>query len=130
MYRTVVAVVGLSLGIGVALFCVLLIQKPYLALLILYALFVKPLVQPYCRLAEILCYLADRQKVLIERYNNEVSVVSNSLIVDHEYVADQVAKTTFDNGYVIYVNFGYKSYRTPSGKNIPERDYRVEKVED
>ena len=65
-----------------------------------------------------------------ERYNNEISVVSNSLIVDHEYVADQVAKTTFDNGYVIYVNFGYKSYRTPSGKNIPERDYRVLKVED
>ena len=65
-----------------------------------------------------------------DRYNKELGVVSNSLIVDHEYVADQVAKTTFDNGYVVYVNFGYKSYRTPSGKNIPERDYRVLKVED
>ena len=65
-----------------------------------------------------------------ERYNKEISVVANSLIVDHEYVADQVAKTTFDNGYVVYVNFGYKSYRTPSGKNIPERNYRVLKVED
>ena len=65
-----------------------------------------------------------------ERYNKEIGVVVNSLIVDHEYVSDQVAKTTFDNGYVVYVNFGYKSYRTPSGKNIPERDYRVLKVED
>ena len=65
-----------------------------------------------------------------ERYNKELSVVANSLIVDHEYVDDQVTKTTFDNGYVVYVNFGYKSYRTPSGKNIPERDYRIMKVED
>ena len=65
-----------------------------------------------------------------ERYNKEIGVVANSLIVNHEYVSDQVAKTTFDNGYVVYVNFGYKSYRTPSGKNIPERDYRVLKVED
>ena len=65
-----------------------------------------------------------------ERYNKELGVVANSLIVDHEYVSDQVTKTTFDNGYAIYVNFGYKSYRTPSGKNIPERDYRILKVED
>ncbi len=65
-----------------------------------------------------------------ERYNKELGVVANSLIVDHEYVTEQVAKTTFDNGYVVYVNFGYKSYRTPSGKNIPERDYRILKVED
>ena len=65
-----------------------------------------------------------------ERYNTEMAKVANSLIVDHEYVADQVTKTTFDNGYVVYVNFGYKSYRTPSGMNIPERDYRLLKVED
>ena len=65
-----------------------------------------------------------------ERYNRELSVVANSLIVDHEYVSDQVTKTTFDNGYVIYVNFGYTSYRTATGKNIPDRDYRILTVED
>ena len=65
-----------------------------------------------------------------ERYNKELGVVANSLIVDHEYVTEQVSKTTFENGYVVYVNFGYQSYRTPTGKNIPERDYRILKVED
>ena len=64
------------------------------------------------------------------RYNKELSVVSNSLIVDHEYVSDQVTKTTFDNGKVVYVNFGYTDYWTASGKHIPERDYRVLAVED
>ena len=64
------------------------------------------------------------------RYNRELSAVANSLIVDHEYVTDQFTKTTFDNGYVVYVNFGYTSYKTPSGKTIPDRDYKVMKVED
>jgi hypothetical protein len=65
-----------------------------------------------------------------KHYNKELSVVANSLIVDHEYVSDQVSKTTFDNGYEVYVNFGYSSYWTPSGKHVPERDYRVLAVED
>ncbi|MBR6341611.1 MAG: hypothetical protein IKR64_06895 [Treponema sp.] len=64
------------------------------------------------------------------KYNHEISKVANSLIVDHEYVSEQVTKTTFDNGYVIYVNFGYQSYVTPSGKIIPDRDYRLMKAED
>lgn len=60
-----------------------------------------------------------------EKYNKQVGLVSNSLIVDHEYLSDQVTKTVFDNGYVVYVNFGYKGFTTPSGKYIPDRDYRV-----
>lgn len=64
------------------------------------------------------------------RYNKEMAKVANALIVDHEYVTDQVTKTTFDNGYVVYVNFGYKSFTTPSGKFVPDRDYRIMKVED
>ena len=65
-----------------------------------------------------------------KRYNKELSVVANSLIIDYEYVSDQVTKTTFDNGYVIYVNFGYTGYKTPSGKYIPDRDYKLLKVEE
>ena len=65
-----------------------------------------------------------------ERYNKELSKVINSLIVNHEYVAEQVTKTTFENGYAVYVNFGYKSYKTPSGMYVPERDYRLLKAED
>ena len=63
-------------------------------------------------------------------YNSKMAPVMNSLIKDHQYVSDNVTKTTYDNGYVVYVNFSYKSYITPSGKFIPERDYRVMKVED
>jgi len=65
-----------------------------------------------------------------ERYNKVMSKVANSLIVNHEYVSDQVTKTTFDNGYAVYVNFGYQSYQTPSGMYISERDYRLLKAED
>ena len=63
-------------------------------------------------------------------YNSKLAPVVNSLITDHSYVSDNVTKTTFENGYVVYVNFGYSSYTTPSGIYIPERDYRVMKVED
>ena len=69
-------------------------------------------------------------KETYDRYNEEMSKVANSLIVDHEYVTDQVTKTTFDNGYAVYVNFGYESYRTPSGMYVPDRDYRLLKAED
>ena len=48
----------------------------------------------------------------------------------HEYVGENVTKTTFENGYVVYVNFSYANFVTPSGKFIPEREYRVMKVED
>ena len=65
-----------------------------------------------------------------ERYNRELSVVANSTIENFEYVSDQVTKTTFDNGYAVYVNFGYTSFTTPSGKIIPERDYKLLKVEE
>jgi len=65
-----------------------------------------------------------------EKYNKQMGKVSNSLIVDHEYLTDQVTRTRFDNGYEVYVNFGYKGFTTPNGKYVPDRDYRVMKVED
>lgn len=65
-----------------------------------------------------------------EEYNAKMAPVMNSLIKSHEYVSDNVTKTTYENGYAVYVNFSYKNYITPSGKFIPEREYRVMKVED
>jgi hypothetical protein len=56
--------------------------------------------------------------------------VINSVITNHEYLDENVTKTTFENGYEVYVNFGYANYMTPSGKFIPGRDYRIMKVED
>lgn len=69
-------------------------------------------------------------KETYDKYNEEMSVIANSLITDHEYVSEQVTKTTFDNGYVVYVNFGYQSFITPSGKYVPDREYRLVKEED
>ena len=63
-------------------------------------------------------------------YNSKIAPVINSPICGHEYVGENVTRTVFENGYEIYVNFGYADFTTPSGKIIPERDYRVLKVED
>lgn len=61
------------------------------------------------------------------RYNNEVGVVANSLISNHEYLNNTVTATSFDNGYKVYVNFGYVDYVTESGVKVPARDYKVMK---
>ena len=63
-------------------------------------------------------------------YNSKIAPVVNSPICGHEYLAENVTRTVFENGYEIYVNFGYADFTTPSGTIIPERDYRVLKVED
>ena len=52
------------------------------------------------------------------RYNSQLSKVANSLIVNHEYVSDQVTKTTFENGYAVYVNFGYVDFVAADGSTI------------
>ena len=67
---------------------------------------------------------------IYNEYNSKMAPVMNSPIVGHEFVGENVTKTTFENGYEVYVNFGYANYITPSGKFIPERDYRIMKVED
>ena len=78
------------------------------------------------------CYEGWKERLtdVYQEYNSKMAPVMNSLIKNHEYVSENVTKTTYENGYAVYVNFSYKNYITPSGKFIPERDYRVEKVED
>lgn len=66
-------------------------------------------------------------KEIYTRYNKEVGVVANSLISNHEYLNDTVTATSFDNGYKVYVNFGYVDYVTESGLKVPARDYKVMK---
>jgi len=64
---------------------------------------------------------------IYNKYNEEVGVVKNSTISDFSYVDEAVTKTTFDNGYDIFVNFGYVDYVTDSGMKIPAREYKVVK---
>lgn len=66
---------------------------------------------------------------ICKRYNKEVGVVKNSTIVDHAYESDQVTCTKFDNGYAVYVNFGYVDYTNEDGMSVSARDYKVVKVE-
>lgn len=61
------------------------------------------------------------------KYNKEMGKVLNSKIKDFEHIQKDVTKTTFENGYVTYVNFSYAEYTTPSGVTIPARDYTVVK---
>ncbi|MCQ2575854.1 MAG: DUF5696 domain-containing protein [Treponema sp.] len=71
----------------------------------------------------------DRLESIYKRYNSEVGKVSNSLIWDFKHLDDSVTVTSFDNGYDIYVNFGYVDFTTDSGIVIPAREYKVQKVE-
>ena len=72
----------------------------------------------------------EEMKEIYDEYNQKMAPVISVPVKNFEYVSDQVTKTTYENGYVVYVNFGYKNFTTASGKFIPEREYRVMKVED
>lgn len=58
-------------------------------------------------------------------YNSEIGKVRNSLISDHNYLTEFVTRTEFDNGYSVYVNFGYVDFTAENGAVIPARSYRV-----
>ena len=78
------------------------------------------------------CFEDNKEKFskLYKDYNSKMAPVINSPISDHEYLSDNVTKTSFENGYDVYVNFGYEDFTAPSGKFIPGRSYRVIKAEE
>ena len=78
------------------------------------------------------CFDEWKQKFaeLYNDYNSKMAVVMNSPISGHEYLDNFVTKTSFENGYEVYVNFGYEDFTTCSGKIISGRTYNVMKVED
>ena len=63
-------------------------------------------------------------------YNKEISEVYNSQIDNHNYITEQVTQTKFENGYSVFVNFGYTDFVTASGIKVPARAYKVLKVEE
>ena len=70
----------------------------------------------------------DRLQDIYSEYNSNMGKVINSRIDNHEYVSNVVTKTTFENGGVVYVNFGYTDFTTADGLVIPSRDYKVVEV--
>jgi len=77
------------------------------------------------------CFDSWKEKMndIYKKYDSELGVVKNSLIVNHEFITENVTATTYDNGYKVYVNFGYVDCNA-DGINIPARQYKVQKVED
>ena len=69
-------------------------------------------------------------KDVYEEYNKNISKVYNSLISNHEYLTEKVTQTTYDNGYSVFVNYGYTDFVSDSGVTIPARQYKVLKVEE
>ncbi len=58
------------------------------------------------------------------RYNNELGHVYNQRMAGHEYVAENVAKTTYEDGTKVYVNYSYDDV-TVDGITVTARDYTV-----
>jgi hypothetical protein len=67
----------------------------------------------------------DRFVSMYKEYDNKMMPVMNSTISNHEYLNNQVSCTSYDNGYKVFVNFGYVDYTTESGVLVPARDYIV-----
>lgn len=77
------------------------------------------------------CYDSWKERIenTYKRYNKELGVVKNAVIDDHAYLTNDVTVTSFDNGYNVYVNYGYVDYTTDAGLVIPAREYKVQKGE-
>lgn len=60
------------------------------------------------------------------RYKKEMAGLNNKMITNHEKITDKVTATTYENGTVVYVNYGLTEY-TDGNVKVPARDYLVER---
>lgn len=60
------------------------------------------------------------------RYKKEMAGLNNQLITNHERITDKVTATTYENGTVVYVNYGLTDY-SDGGITVSARDYLVER---
>lgn len=68
----------------------------------------------------------DNLSKVYKEYDNNMGKVKNSLISNHEYLTDSVTVTSYENGYKVYVNFGYLDY-SDEKVSVPARQYKVVK---
>ena len=61
---------------------------------------------------------------IYNRYNSELGHIFNQKMIGHEYIADNVTCTTYEDGTKVYVNFGFTEY-LEYGVYVPARDYKV-----
>jgi hypothetical protein len=46
-------------------------------------------------------------------------------MTDHEFLTNEVACTTYEDGTKVYVNYGYNDFTAVDGTVVPARDYSV-----
>lgn len=69
----------------------------------------------------------DRMMDIYNRYNQELGHVFNQEMVDHEWLNDVVACTTYEDGTKVYVNYGLNDYKAADGTTVTAKDYKVVK---
>lgn len=61
------------------------------------------------------------------RVNEALKHVSGAMIVNHEILDGGVRKVTYDNGVIIYINYGSETQKV-DGMEIPAMSYRMEGI--
>lgn len=67
----------------------------------------------------------DRMMEIYNRYNAELGHTFGQEITGHESLGEGFACTTYADGTLVYVNYGYEDAAAPSGITVPARDYAV-----
>ncbi len=72
-------------------------------------------------------YAASKDKMLeiYTRYNQELGHVFNQRMTGHEFVANGVTVTTYEDGTKVYVNYTYDDVKAKDGTLVTARDYVV-----
>lgn len=64
---------------------------------------------------------------IYNRVNDALKHVSGAMIINHEILEGGVRKVTYDNGVIIYINYGSGTQRV-DGMEIPAMSYRMEGI--
>lgn len=67
----------------------------------------------------------DRMLEIYTRYNAELGHTFHQKMTDHEWLAEKLSCTTYEDGTRVYVNYGYQDYTTEEGDVVPARDYKT-----
>lgn len=67
----------------------------------------------------------DRMFEIYNRYNSELGHVFNQEMTHHEFVAEDVTCTTYEDGTKVYVNYTYDDFTATDGTVVPAKDYTV-----
>ncbi len=67
----------------------------------------------------------DRMLEIYIKYNAEMGHIFQQKMTDHEWLAEKISCTTYEDGTRVYVNYGYQDYTTEEGDIVQARDYKT-----